>query len=47
MAGREIVDHGDGVAVLVQGIDEVGADEPGAAGDEDARHEVFSVCRTR
>ena len=33
-AGREVVDDVDLVAVRDEGVDEVGADEAGAAGDE-------------
>ena len=37
-AGREVVEHADVVAALEQRLDEVRADEAGAAGDEDALH---------
>ena len=37
-AGREVVQHADVVASLEERLDEVRADEAGAAGDEDARH---------
>ena len=37
--GQQHVQHADVVAVVEQGVDDVGADEAGAAGDEDrARH---------
>ena len=35
VAGREVVEHANGVAALEQRADEVRADEAGAAGDED------------
>ncbi len=35
VAGREVVEHADAVAALEQRADEVAADEPGAARDED------------
>ena len=34
----ETVEHAHALAGREQRVDEVGADEPGAAGDEDARH---------
>ena len=36
VAGGEVVDHRDRVAVLEQGVDHVRADEPGTAGDDRA-----------
>ena len=42
-AGREVVEHADVVASLEERLDEIGADEAGAAGDEDARHACFSA----
>ena len=41
--GREVVEHADAVAALEQGADEVRADEPGAARDEDEATHVFSA----
>ena len=38
VAGREVVQHAHLVAALQQRADEVPADEPAAAGDEDAAH---------
>ncbi len=32
-AGREVIQHADTIASLDQGLDEMGADEPGPAGD--------------
>jgi hypothetical protein len=36
LAGGEVVDDGDLVPALEQGIDEIGSDEAGSAGDEGA-----------
>ena len=41
--GREVVEHADVVAALEQRLDEVRADEPGAARDEDAAHGARSA----
>ena len=43
-AGGEVVEHGHLVAALEQGVDEVRADEAGAAGDEGA-HEARHLSR--
>ena len=40
VAGGEVVEHAHLVAALEQRADEVRADEAGAAGDEDARHQA-------
>jgi hypothetical protein len=42
-SGREVVEHSDIVAALEQRLDEIRADEPGAARDEDAAHEARSA----
>src|SRR5205085_5051950 len=34
LAGGQVVEHDDAVAPLDEGLDQVGPDEPGAAGDE-------------
>ena len=40
-SGGQIVERPDAVAAIPQGVDEVGADEPGSAGhDREARHQV-------
>jgi hypothetical protein len=36
LAGGQVVDDGDLVAAVDEGVDEVGADEAGSAGDEGA-----------
>jgi hypothetical protein len=33
LAGRKVVDHPDAAAAAEEGVDKMGADEPGAAGD--------------
>ena len=38
VTGRQIVEHGHGVAGLDEGADGVAADVAGAAGDDNSRH---------
>jgi hypothetical protein len=45
-AGREVVEHRDLVPRADEGIDEVAADEAGAAGDEDS-HRSSRRCQSR
>ena len=44
LARREVVDHGDAVAAGDQRVDEIRADEPGAAGDETVQS-TASACQ--
>ena len=43
LAGDERVDHGHAIAARDQGVDQIGSDEAGAAGD----HAVHERCRLR